>query len=777
MLVNADDTMWTCLVNALVEAADTNTSIQDAPAAILWPDKEGLWRNLLPVLLDRLPHLMAMGPYDHAKRQGPAIYLKCALARALGDEAWPLGAVPILYLPGVSVAELTPAETCPHELQPIAELVYRGTIWKHPNNRDWTPTSFLLNKEKGLGLHVAEDRQTMQALSRCLVDLADKRMGDLQGKRLDAPFFNHLVMPDLVRDLLRWLDNSAEVRRGWSDEQWLTFRSQVKADYGFDPEKDGDLIGAERLAARRGTCREAWIRYAESPENYPRLPDVIRNATAGQLLYADPQSLPQYNDTEEDQLRSALQAVGKLPRQAAIAQIQRLEIAHAPRRTWVWSRLDMAPLANALRYLNEGAGIYGQDLAGATADDLAAAYATSGWSGDAAAWQALHAVTTNDDRAAVSAALGAIYEPWLAAGAERLQELVRSVGYPGAKQPALATISTGECWLFADGLRFDVAQHLVQALTVSGIKPDLSQRWVPMPSVTATAKFAVSPIADKLTGQPPGGGFLPVIAAGNKPMTSDGFQSLLKAAGIQSLRASETGDPKGKAWTEAGELDHLGHDHQAGLPRFIPEQIDLLRDRVRELLDAGWRRIRVVTDHGWLLVPTGLPKRHVPNHCVVSESRWSRCAVLTLKAQVDLPTAPWHWHSGVTIAVAPGIGAFFDGNFYAHGGLSLQECVAPVIQIESQASTSAATLTDWRWTRLRLRVVVAGTSSGERIDLRSKANDPSSSVADNQAAVAVGPDGTATIYAQDDKEGQTAFLVLLDKTGAVLAKQTLEIGA
>jgi hypothetical protein len=776
MLVNPDDIVWSCLAAMLREASDVSANVQVSPAAVLWPDKEGLWANLLPMLRQHLPQLLTLGEYHHAQRQGPAVYLKCALARTLGDEVWPESAIPILYLPGVSVSELTPAETCPHHLQPIAELVYRGTIWKHPNNRDWTPTSFLLNKDRGLGLNVAEDRQTTQALSRCLPELATKPIGELVGKRLDAAFFNHLVLPDIIRDLLRWLDNAKMARQSWSDEQWQTFCSQIRADYGFDPEKDGDLIGAERLASRTGTWKGAWDRLAESPENYPRLPDVIRKGTEGQFIFADPQTLPQLNDQEEEHLRAGLLALSRLSRSAATKALADLEKLHAPRRTWVWARLGQSPLATALVYLSQVAQTCVHDIGGSTVQDVATAYTTTGWNADAAAWQALHAVTSPADHAAVTAALAAVYVPWLSASAERLQELVQSAGYPGAKQPQVDEPAPGECWLFADGLRFDVAQHLAQALLADGHKSHVSHRWVPMPSVTATAKFAASPIAAKLTGQPPGTGFQPNLANG-KSLTSDSFVALMKAAGIQVLRGSDTGEPAGMGWTEAGELDHLGHDHQAALPRFIPEQIDRLRDRVQALLTAGWRRVRVLTDHGWLLVPSGLPKRTLPAHCVVSDSRWARCAVLTEKAQVGLPTAAWHWHPDVTIALAPGIGAFFEGNFYAHGGLSPQECIAPMLVIDSQAPISAATLIEWKWVGLRLRVRVQGATGGETIDLRTKANDAKSSVADQGHTVAVNPDGSATIFAQDSKEGTTAFLVLLDSAGVVIGKQTLEIGA
>jgi hypothetical protein len=56
-------------------------------------------------------------------------------------------------------------------------------------------------------------------------------------------------------------------------------------------------------------------------------------------------------------------------------------------------------------------------------------------------------------------------------------------------------------------------------------------------------------------------------------------------------------------------------------------------ERVEELIQAGWRRFRIVTDHGWLLLPGGLPKTELPMHQV--ETRWGRSAILK-----DLPLAP-----------------------------------------------------------------------------------------------------------------------------------------
>ena len=63
---------------------------------------------------------------------------------------------------------------------------------------------------------------------------------------------------------------------------------------------------------------------------------------------------------------------------------------------------------------------------------------------------------------------------------------------------------------------------------------------------------------------------------------------------------------------------------QLGLAGQVAEELDGIVERITELLDAGWRSVRVVTDHGWLLVPGGLPKTDLPGYLV--ESRWARCA-------------------------------------------------------------------------------------------------------------------------------------------------------
>ncbi len=148
------------LVAALETAGEYNAQDQTPPAVILWTDKERQWEPLAPRLRGALPQFLTLGPYAPAERTGPAIWIKCMIERALPEASWPDDAVPVLYLPGVSRHELRAVEECPRDLQPLAELQYRGVWFTQENTKDWTVFAFLGSKRGGLALEVAGDGET-----------------------------------------------------------------------------------------------------------------------------------------------------------------------------------------------------------------------------------------------------------------------------------------------------------------------------------------------------------------------------------------------------------------------------------------------------------------------------------------------------------------------------------------------------------------------------------------------------------------------------------------
>lgn len=774
---SSNGTVLEALALSLAKASVYNRGVMVGPAAILWTDEGRQWEGLIPLLRELLPSLVQLGPYDPAARSGPAIWLRCLLAGELEAQGWSGEPVPILYLPGVSRQMLRAVESCPRHLQPLAELQYRGVLWSQQNARDWTVLAFLKSKE-GLSLDVAQDKATLDALQRALLMLADTPVETLRGRRLEGSDFDQLLSPDPARDLLRWMSDPDTTRAGWTSAHWEAFRSICQSAFGFDPQADGALTAAERMAGREGTWKRVWLRFVESPRSYPAIPRLLEQAhPAERLLFGDERAAwPKFNRQAEDQLRAQLLDLAILTPTGAAQELVILEAEHGIRREGVWYELGLAPLAGAMKHLSVLATICGTALGGASPEEMANLYRQGAWRADQASLQALAAVERAEDLACVKAALQAVYGPWLGDAAERLQKLAGQHGYPGARPEALAPVKAakGEVLFFADGLRFDVGERLHDYLERRGLRVDREVRWTAMPSVTPTCKPAVSPVTESITGLAFNENFQPSDAVEQKPLSIERFRKLLDVAGYQVLRGEEVGEPSGRAWTEHGELDHMGHEQGWKLARRIDEQVREMAERIEALLAAGWKSVKVVTDHGWLLLPGGLPKVELPKFLV--DTRWGRCAVLKTSAKSDGHlVVDWRWSNSVRIALAPGIGAFKAGIEYTHGGLSLQECLTPVLVVKRGDVQEAAAIEEVTWRGLRCRVTVVGTTTGMQVDIRTKPADASSSVAN--AAKSIGDEGSASLVVPDDRRiGTAAYAVVVNPSGAVVAKVVTCVG-
>ena len=768
-------TVIEALAASLAGAARHNPNDTDAPVAVLWSDPNALWQPVIPHLRRLMPQLLVLGEFDPELRTGPAIWLRCMIERTLEHPRIPDDATPAIYLPAVSRQELGAADSCPDHLKPLVELQFRGVCWTQKSGRDWTVEAFLGSKDGGLGLDVSRDGDTRQSMRRALAELATTPVRALTGRRIEAEDFDRLFSSDPDRDLLVWLNDAAGVKDEWEAARWSAFRSRCKADLGFDPDKDGELAAAERLGRREGAWRSIWYRFVESPALYRGIPELLRRAKPDEL-FVERSSWPQENETDEDELRRVLlELEGQAP-PAARARVIELEHRHSERRDWVWAKLGEAPLAHAVGHLAVIAEGASTQLGGGSAAEMARSYADGAWKVDAAALSSIAAVKTATDTRAVSRALDAIYRPWLEAAAVHLQSLEASE--PGAIRDAEATYDTkvesGTVVLFADGLRFDLAQRLIERLRARGLSATGAARWSGLPTVTATAKPAVSPVRAGITGVSPGDDFQPVTAADLRPLTPDRFRRLLADAGIAYLGATDDGDPAGRAWTESGQIDRLGHSLKGALAGGIDSQIDSLVERIESLCTAGWREVQVVTDHGWLWLPGGLPKVELPKY--LTRSRWARCAAIAGESAVQTPVVSWHWNAQAQVAVAPGIACFEAGHEYAHGGVSLQESLIPSVRVTAgkRSAAAQAKITDVAWVGLRCRVRVDGAEGQLRVDLRQRVGDPSSSVSTSRPVDDAG--AASLLVADDDLEGASAVVVVLDAEDRVIAKQSTIIG-
>ncbi|MFC1521890.1 BREX-1 system phosphatase PglZ type B [Elusimicrobiota bacterium] len=747
------------------------------PVAILWPDADGQWQGLIAQLRNLMPELLTLGTFSPEQRQGPAIWLRCMIERMLPQPVLPEQTIPVLYLPKVSRQTLRAVDGCPDYLEPLVELQYRGAIWCQRNGKDWTVEAFLVAQEDGLGLDVARDNSTRLAFAGALPQLAITPLIRLRGKRLEAEDFDKLMVEDTTRNLLEWLSEPAGTRKRWDMARWIAFCSRCKAEYGFDPERDGELVAGERLGMSEGLWAGIWERFAEAPSLYPGISVLLRRAKPNTLHFRK-ETWPDENETAEKSLRSALLELANLPAGEARNRITQLETEHGFRRQWVWVVLGMSPLAKALEYLAALAKHTAVSLGGDSPDQMGNLYSQGAYLADDALLRALAEVRSAEDWKAVSAAIQAVYLPWLEDAAEHFQKLVAANSLP-AYDPKFAEtdVGPGTCVMFVDGLRFDLGMRLSILAQSRNMRVTHGRRWAALPTVTATAKPATLPLGQSIVGHHLGADFCPEVRESGQPYTSARFKDIVVDTGYQWLSDSESGRPfetDARAWTEYGEFDKLGHNLQAKLAAQVDSQLELIGERISALLASGWKQVRVITDHGWLLVPGGLPSMSLPKY--LTESRWARCAAVKPGAQVQAPLANWHWNPSEAFAYASGARCFGRGMQYAHGGISLQECLIPDLVFQASAASVevASKIVNVQWFGLRCRVLVGPAAQGLAVDLRTRVSDATSSITKPKA---IDSEGQAGLLVEDDSlEGSAAIVVLMDVSGRVLSRQATSVG-
>jgi hypothetical protein len=493
------------------------------------------------------------------------------------------------------------------------------------------------------------------------------------------------------------------------------------------------------------------------------------------LSFEPSEAWPQDNEGAEDQLRNQLLDFEAVTAEGARKAAIRLDAEHAWRRATVWAELDLSPLAFAVEQLARLSEVTTKPLASLDIGALTADYEGHGWQADDAVLRALAVTRDSTDRNAVESAVRAIYRPWLEAGAYSLQSLISPMANDLTYQAGpVSSKAKGTAIVFIDGLRLDVAHRVRQRLVDIGLEVAVSCVLSALPTVTETAKPAVLPVTRGALVA--GEDLYAANAATGTKATIPVLRALMTENQVQVLTANELGDPAGTAWTEAGAIDHRGHDAGTGLVDYLDEEIASITSRVRELLDHGWERVALVTDHGWILLPGDMEKVELP--VAAAQTKKGRCARLKDGAHVNVPTVPWFWDKDVRIALAPGITCFEAGKEYEHGGVSPQECILPRILITPGAAAKATgdvEITTVKWLGLLCRIELSGTLKGVVVDIRALPADPNTSVAEK--AKDTGGTGRVTLVVPDDQHiGDSAYVVLTDKDGQILAQREVVIG-
>lgn len=761
------------LVTSIRNSSKYNPDVQASPSCIIWPDKERQWESVISKLQSIMPELLVLGAYQPDKKTGPSIWIRCAIAGTLSEPVFPPSLLPVIYLPGISRLDILGGKNCKEDINPIVFLQYLGCMWLQPNTKDWTLYSWLKSDDGGLALDVDSSKNTKSALQIAINALLDEKIDLLRNHHLDAAYFNTLLTGgDSVRDLLTWMENDNKFRSERQEAEWKAFNEVCKANFLFSPEKEGILIAAERLAVHNGSWKSVWDRFCEAPKLYPHIPEHIRKCKKPEFdLFADEQTTagwPQWNEEQEADLRKSLMGISKIPEHKAREQIQKLRNEHGARRNFVWTDLGYSPYAVILETLSTISELTSLSLSGGTEQDIIDGYQSFGWKIDDAVISVLSKCETNEVFEAASVVIRALYYPWAESCALHLQEIWNSANFD---QKPIFNDDNESCIIFVDGLRYDCAKRLSSMLTDLGFTIQEKTKWAPLPTVTGTGKPAAAPLIrqpDCVSEDTIGYNFEILTTHQLRKIIEDNGYTIYLNDGSPIPAEDKTK----KLWIECGDIDHEGHSRGWKLAKQIDIILKDLTDLITTLSKKGWKRVKIVTDHGWLLVPGGLNKVNLP--AVLADTKWGRCAMLKQGSSSNERLFPWYWNSNQYFALANGIDCFKAGQEYTHGGLSVQEALVMHLTVINPGCGVISAITDVSWKGLVCKVQTEGQIENISIDIRKNPGDPESSIVKPRLLKS---DGTVTLFVEDDSlEGEKIYVVSMTADGTLAAQSETIIG-
>jgi len=452
-----------------------------------------------------------------------------------------------------------------------------------------------------------------------------------------------------------------------------------------------------------------------------------------------------------------------------IKSLQKLETGHKERKKWVWAELGYAPLVFALEYLIKMAQNINIPYPSGSVQELINFYTETGYYTDTCMRKAYASVKSEKDKIVISGLIQLLYKPWLEKITEKLQTLIEN-NFAALKKVAIDDTSQN-FYLFVDAFRYEIAKEYLELLSKKGLKVELSHTISSFPTLTATAKPKSSPLANEISLSSEFNDFTPQFKSG-KPVIISNFRNELELKGF--AHSEKRGFEQDKSyWLEIGNIDTKGHDEQSEMLK----RMDELFEEITEILDIaaenGIKKIKVVTDHGWLMLPGGLPSAKIVKDLTVA--RCGRCALIKEGVKTDLTQLPWEWNPAIYIAYAPGISFFRKNEEYAHGGISLQECIIPELIIHIvQPELFTAKIVYHRWVNLRCNIETKNAPDGYKIDIRTKYNDEHTSVILSSTQSIL--DNKCSLIVDDSVIDSAAFIVLTNERGKIIDKINTTIG-
>jgi len=250
-------------------------------------------------------------------------------------------------------------------------------------------------------------------------------------------------------------------------------------------------------------------------------------------------------------------------------------------------------------------------------------------------------------------------------------------------------------YFMIDALRLDLARELVLALP-PGYHWELNTVRAKLPSVTPVGMAALLPGAEsKLSVDIEAGAIAPHMGSTRVANAQERIAYLKSVYGdlvrdvqmneLEGLKKSDLGDAVVLLVVRSTEIDSAGESLGAeALPMLSLLLRNLLRaiERSRKL---GFSKAIIATDHGFLLQPPS----GAGGAAAKPEGVWEASGPRYLLGDGAKNASSRIFDAGSAgvpgyskkYSTPAGLGSFVSGTRYVHGGLSLQECVLPVITI------------------------------------------------------------------------------------------------
>lgn len=260
-----------------------------------------------------------------------------------------------------------------------------------------------------------------------------------------------------------------------------------------------------------------------------------------------------------------------------------------------------------------------------------------------------------------------------------------------------------------DAMRYEMGRDLASALEQLGsVKVEVATTVIP--TTTPFGMAALMPGADgTLSCVEKGGDLIPVVAGRELPTSSDRMALLrdrygdrfvdLTLGDVLSASTKRLAGSIGKAdlvVVRTQEIDALGEGPSLYLARkLMTGIIGELVMATERLAGQGVRRFVYAADHGHVLLPEIPPGDVVPEppgqwkkakrRCRLGSSTAGAPGVIVVKASRLGIVGPVEDFVATT-----GFRVFSAGEGYFHEGLSLQECLVPVVVLEARGESRAA---------------------------------------------------------------------------------------